>query len=77
MNELDPRVEELVQEANSRAVERVMLEFPEPTATDAILVVVQAQISVLARGILDDDEFLEFWRDVVTVIKNGKTNGTA
>lgn len=77
MSDLDPHLEELVEEAKSRSVERVVLEIPDATAADAVMLLLQSQVAVMMTRIFDGEELVDFWEDVVACIRNGKSNGTA
>lgn len=75
---LEDRLADLIHEATVRAYERVTVESGrEATGTDVSLLLIQTQVALLQSIILDDNELIEFWEDVVGTIKNGKDNGTA
>ena len=63
-------VDELVVEATKRAYEQAtVFNGREPTLAETSTVLLQAQLAVLASYMFEDEELLEFWKNVINVIR--------
>lgn len=70
----DQDIEQLVKEAHQRAYEQAMLSVGrEPNHFEVVILLIQAQLSMLTSTMLDRDELATFWRNVATVLRGGKT----
>lgn len=64
------KLDDLVVEASRRATEQATIyNGREPTLAEASLVLLQAQLAVLASSMFDDDELVEYWESVISVVR--------
>lgn len=71
---MDETLEDLVTTATKRAYEQAMvLHGRVPTQSEVTVVLVQAQIAVLAASLFDPEELLTYWGNIITVIRGGKS----
>ncbi len=62
-------IEELVTEATQRAIEAATVQLGRgPSMSEAGVVLLQAQVAMLAASLLEEDELITFYRNVIEVI---------
>jgi hypothetical protein len=71
-------VDDLVIEATKRAYEQAtVFNGREPTLAETSTVLLQAQLAVIASYMFEDAELIEFWRNVINVIRGSITHAEA
>lgn len=78
MTDIQEQIEDTVAEVTKRAYEQAIILYGrEPNGFEVAIIQFQAQLSMLTAALFEDEEQLQYWKNVVAVIQGGKPNGSA